>query len=153
MKTLPLITCFFLMSFGLTANTGVPQVVKDAFFQLYPEVNSLDVYWESGEEAVVATFQDNGRLTKAFFDKAGKWRESHIRLYQDQMPQPIRNFLEKQLREADVTFAGKVLFPDGSSVFRIETEYFEEVVIKLMDKKGALLKEEHIPFTEGLEVY
>lgn len=153
MKILPLISCFCFLSIWGFANDKVPQIVKDAFAQLYPEISGPDVYWESNKEGVIATFQDHGRLTKAYFDESGKWNESRIRLYLDQLPNPIRTFLEKKYRNADITFMGKVLFPDGSFIFRIESEFYEEVVINLMDKQGVLLKEQRIPFTEGLEIY
>ncbi|MCB9304934.1 MAG: PepSY-like domain-containing protein [Lewinellaceae bacterium] len=153
MKILPLITCFCLFSSWGFANDEVPQIVKDAFAQLYPEINAPDIYWEYSKDGVIATFQDHGRLTKAYFDESGKWNESRIRLYLDQLPLPIRTLLEKKYRNVDITFMGKVLFPDGSYIFRIESEYYEEVVINLMDKQGVLLQEQRIPFTEGLEVY
>ncbi|MCB0568531.1 MAG: PepSY-like domain-containing protein [Phaeodactylibacter sp.] len=154
MKILPLVTCFCLLSFWGTAGNGViPQVVKDAFAQLYPDVDGVDVFWETDKEAVMATFKQHGQLSRAFFDKAGQWRETRIRLYYDQLPRLIRSFLEKQPHDADITFIGKVLRPDGSYIFRIESEFYEEVVIKLIDRQGLLLEEKRIPFTEGLEIY
>jgi hypothetical protein len=131
----------------------IPAPVKDAFFKLYPSVDDAEIFWECNQQGIVATFENQRALTKAFFDETGNWQESHIRLYLNQMPIAIQQLLKKHLRETDITFMGKVVFPDGSQLFRIESEDFDEVVIKHLDQQGGLIEERHIPFTEGLEVW
>ena len=131
----------------------VPATVKDTFSKLYPSVDEAEIFWECNQQGIVATFENQRALTKAFFDAAGTWQESHIRLYLNQMPIAIQQLLKKHLRETDITFMGKVVFPDGSHLFRVESEDFDEVVIKLLDQQGGLVEERHIPFTEGLEVW
>ncbi len=153
MKILLLAACLSMFNLSSLADGQIPAPVRAAFAKLYPEIEASEVFWECSKEGIVATFETERRLTKAFFDEAGTWKESRIRLYLNQMPLPLQKLLEKHFREADITFMGKVLFPDGSQLFRVESEYYEEVVIKLLDQKGTLISEEHIPFTEGLEVW
>lgn len=151
MKVLALIV-FLFASITVQANDPIPDSVKAAFEQMHPAVNELDVFWEVRKEAIVATFNEDGGLKKAFFAENGQWLETRVRLYASQLPRAVFNHLERSRSNADVTFLAKVLHP-GGFLYRIESETFEEVVIELLDRQGALLETRRIPFTEGLELY
>ncbi len=143
---------FFLAAVSAQANDQIPESVKVAFERMHPDVHELDVFWEVRKEAAVATFNEDGGLKKVFFALNGEWLETRVRLYASQLPRAIYSYLESSQSDADVTFMAKVLHP-GGFLYRIESETLEEVVIELLDRKGALLEKKHIPFTEGLELY
>lgn len=134
------------------ANDQVPERVKTAFRQMYPNVHEPDVHWEVRKEAIVATFQEDGGLKKAFYAEDGEWLETRVRLYTSQLPRAIYTYLDRYHSHSDITFLAKVLHP-GGFLYRIESETFEEVVIELVDRQGKLLDTRRIPFTEGLELY
>ena len=147
-----IVIAFALMSTLGWANEQIPESVKAAFGKMYPEVPQPDVYWEVQKDGIVAIFNEDGGLKKAFFAENGEWLETRIRLYAGQLPRAIFNYVERTFSDADVTFLAKVLHPDGF-FYRIESETYEEVTIDLLDRQGALLETKRIPFTEGLELY
>ncbi|MCB0563437.1 MAG: PepSY-like domain-containing protein [Phaeodactylibacter sp.] len=147
-----IVIAFALMSTFGWANEQIPESVKAAFEQMYPEVPQPDVYWEVQKDGIVATFNEDDGLKKVFFKEDGAWLETRVRLYPNQLPRPVFNYMERARSNSDVTFLAKVLHP-GGFFYRIESENFEEVVIELLDRQGSLLDTQHIPFTEGLEVY
>lgn len=141
-----------MLSFSAKANEPIPERVKTAFEQRFPDVHELDVHWEMRKGAIVATFNEGGGLKKAFFAEGGEWLETRVRLYPGQLPRPVLHYMERSHSNSDITFLAKVLHP-GGFLYRIESETFEEVIIDLVDRHGALLETSRIPFTEGLELY
>ena len=152
MRLLVLMLLLLAGTSSVQANDQIPESVKAAFAQMHPGVSEPDVYWEVRKEAIVATFNEDGGLKKAFFAENGEWLETRVRLYTSQLPRAVFNYLERSRSNADVTFLAKVLHP-GGFLYRIESETFEEVVIELLDRQGSLLETKRIPFTEGLEGY
>lgn len=150
-RLIPLFLLFFMSTLAI-ANDNIPENVRTAFEQMFPDVHKQDVFWEVRKDAIVATFNEEGGLKKAFFAEDGEWLETRIRLYTSQLPRAVYRYLEKTHRHSDITFLAKVLHP-GGYFYRIESETFEEVVIEFLDRTGALMDTQQIRFTEGLELY
>ena len=150
MRTILLIICMFSIQPILTAEGlgEIPQSVKDAFAEQYPGIT--DPLWEKRPEGMVATFRDLQGLKKVFFSEAGNWLETRHKLHVDELPLGVIDFIDTHNGEGGViSFAGRVSSPQGT-MYRIESEFPQEVVIKILDASGMLLEKQRVSFSTGL---
>ncbi|WP_020539113.1 hypothetical protein [Lewinella cohaerens] len=129
---------------AIQAQVQVPSNVNQQFELQYPTVENP--HWEYREGAIVAMFQLEGLLTKAFYEKNGSWRETRTRIDTSNLPVGVNNFLNTNYKEANYTYVGRVETNDGD-LFRIESEFRNSVIIKTLTPEGQLVQEEWINYS------
>lgn len=140
---------FFLLLTILTIHRAqgqiqVPLKVSQQFEAQYPDAETL--HWEYREGAVVAMFQSEGLLTKAFYEKDGQWRETRTRIAETELPAGVGQFIAANYQDAAITYAGRIDTPAGL-LFRIESEFSNSVLIKTLTPEGKLVQEEWISYS------
>ena len=136
--------CSFFLFTVLTlssvqAQIKAPSPVSQQFERQYP--NAETPHWEYREGAIVAMFQSEGLLTKAFYERDGRWRETRTRIDLSTLPTSISNFITTNYQDADITYIGRVE-TEQKSLFRIESEFQNSVIIKTLTPEGQLVQEE-----------
>jgi len=122
----------------------VPSVVLAAHQTKYP--NQEAPFWELREGALVAMFQTEGLLLKSFYEPNGEWRESRIREPLAELPAEVQAYVAENFANANITYAGRVE-KNNQTLYRIESELPNGVVVKLLNEKGELIQEERIKFS------
>ena len=142
MKKMSLILFIALASsVAAFANSYIPEAVQQKFAQLYPEIEAP--FWEKRHDGIVAIFQDEEGLKKAFFQEDGQWMETRIRMGREQLPAAVNTFIRENYQEAEISFCGKV-YTESGAWYRIESELPNKIVLKTLDGNGVLLKEQSI---------
>lgn len=141
--------CSFFLLTALTltsvqAQVKAPSQVSQQFEAQYP--NAETPHWEYREGAIVAMFQSEGLLTKAFYERDGRWRETRTRIDLSSLPAGVSNFLTTNYQDADITYIGRVE-TDEKILFRIESEFQNSVIIKILTPAGQLVQEEWINYS------
>jgi len=141
--------CSFFLFTVLTLSSAqaqikAPSAVSQQFEAQYP--NAETPHWEYREGAIVAMFQSEGLLTKAFYERDGRWRETRTRIDLSTLPTSISNFIATNYQDADITYVGRVE-TDQKSLFRIESEFQNSVLIKILTTEGQLVQEEWINYS------
>lgn len=140
---------FFFLLATLTINSvqgqiQVPTVVSQQFETQFP--NATTPHWEYREGAIVAMFQAEGLLTKAFYEKDGQWRETRTRIELAALPAGVGQFIATNYQDAAITYIGRVETNNGN-LFRIESEFSNSVVIKTLTPEGKLIQEEWVNYS------
>lgn len=138
-----LVLSLFVLS-SITANNGVPLIVRTSFTALYPSIKAP--FWEVKNDQVVALFNDQEGMKKVFFQKNGDWMETRHRLSVAQLPTALKDFVEENYATAEITFAGKITSETGSW-YRIESEFEDRIVLKDLEASGVLISQEEINFS------
>lgn len=139
---------------GFAQDKEIPDLVKQRFEAMYAEAE--DPFWDFREGAYVANFQGTTGLTKVFISPQGNWVETRIRKSLSSLPERVGQFIEQNYKMAEITFAGKVI-RENAVLYRVESEFPEAVVVKLLTKEGKLVEEKRIefgrlmPYSPGLE--
>jgi hypothetical protein len=126
------------------AQLNIPSAVLAAHQAKYP--NQEPAFWELREGAMVAMFQTEGLLYKSFYEPNGEWRESRIRETLTGLPTEVQTYVAENFANANITYAGRVE-KNNQTLYRIESELPNGVVIKLLNEKGQLIQEERIKFS------
>ena len=135
-------------SMAALANDHIPAAVQQRFAQLYPEIKAP--FWEERHDGIVAIFQDEEGLKKAFFQEDGRWVETRIRMGRGQLPSGVNKFMMENYREAEISFCGKV-YTESGNWYRIESELPDRIVLKTLTEGGVLIEESSIFFSLGNE--
>ena len=131
-----------------SANDNIPAAVRESFAQLYPEIEAP--FWEERHDGIVAFFQDEEGLKKAFFQEDGSWIETRIRLGRGELPEGVNNFIRENYREAEISFCGKV-YTESGAWYRVESELPDRIVLKTLDEEGTLIEERAILLSVGIQ--
>ena len=130
-------------SITLAADT-IPKAVLHTFTQLYPDIEAP--FWEHRHDGVVAIFNDEEGMKKAFFREDGAWMETRIRIARSELPTGVQRFIREHYHEAEISFYGKVYTANGTW-YRVESELPGKVVLKNLDDQGMLMDEQVISFS------
>jgi hypothetical protein len=138
---------YFLAALTLSsvqAQIKAPSFVNQQFEAQYPDVENP--HWEFREGALVAMFQMEGLLTKAFYERDGRWRETRTRIDLSALPPSVNQFIKANYQDADITYVGRVE-TEYKQLFRIESEFRNSVLIKTLTPEGQLVQEEWISYS------
>lgn len=145
-----LLSCLFSFTLNISlAQQIAPKSVELAFSERYPTIENP--FWEYREGAIVAMFSAYDGLKKVFFHNDGTWLETRTRLGLEDLPTGVSKFVNKNYKNADITFVGKVEHPDGIR-YRVESELTSAIVIKLLSAEGKLLNKERIAINRNQSV-
>lgn len=85
-----------------TENTEVTEKIKQAFSRKYADVK--DVKWERDDNGYYETqFEHNGEKFRADFNYDGKWIETENSVEYKQLTQPVKNVIEDEYEDEEIT--------------------------------------------------
>lgn len=134
MKIFSIIAVLFLgLTCNLQAQKDLPQAVKTAFDQKFP--NATDVEWDKEDDGNwEVEFELGDEESTAVFSADGKWLETETEIAVEDLPEAVRNAVKGQ----KVREAARILKADGATVFEVEIGKKDLIY----DAKGNLLMEE-----------
>ena len=139
-----------LLSVPLTAQTPEPLVVRKNFETLYPEA-AAPVWTHQAHGNLVAIFQHDRGLKKAFFTETGRWLETRLRMTVEHLPEGVQEFIRLNYSGAEITFCGRI-YNENGAWFRVESEYSDRLVLINLDWFGELIAEQEF-FYESMMQY
>ena len=142
-------TLFLLILLGslaspVLAQIEVPEAAQYHLAKHYPEAQAP--HWEYREGGLSAMFTVQHQLIKVFYEKSGQWRETRTRLSPTYIPQEVLVYMQTHFQNAFITYAGLVVSP-SQRYYRIEAEYPDSVVIKLLTPKGDVMEEQRFTYS------
>lgn len=126
------------MTFVACAQNKVPQNVKTALQQKFPEAQNISWVKEGGREWE-AEFKMNGTDYSANFDTSGNWKETEKEIEQAAMPPEVKNALEQNYPNASVKEVFKIEKSEGI-FYEFEIQNNGEGTEVVMDSQGNIQK-------------
>jgi len=104
MKTSVLILSAAIL-FGFTAcgqsDNKVPEVVKSAFSQKFPDASNVK-WGKENDHEWEAEFKSNGMKYSANFENSGAWTETEYEISINELPEDVKATLDKESKGAKV---------------------------------------------------
>lgn len=127
-------------SFYSCDRENVPEKVKAAFIQKYPDAEEVD--WDvEGEGEWEAEFELNEKEMSANFDQNGKWLETESEIEDEDLPAAVKETLNTKFKDYEVEEVEYFESPDITG-FEIELEGDDGDIEVLIGKDGQILKQE-----------
>lgn len=138
MKTRILILSFLTMGLFACAQTP-PKQVKEAFQTKFKNVKKVS--WDQ-EEATEweAEFHMNGKEMSASIDPSGNWLETEIDISKKDLPEAVKNTLDKQYADYKIKESVTVESPEFSG-YEIEMEKGETNIEVQLNSSGIVISQ------------
>lgn len=118
-------------------NVTVSEAIRTAFSAKYPSVNP---HWENDHGYFKAEFRLEGREAEAWFDQSGVWQRTEVDYKSADLPQVVKDYINKQYAGYRIDDADFVQTKDGQEYFDIELEKGEADVYLKIDAQGNIIK-------------
>ena len=141
-----ILPAILLLCQPLAGQEQIPESTKYTFQRLYPKADY--VYWQDQQDAVVATFLADQGLKKTLFTDSGEWIETRLRMTSEELPAGVQKFIRENYRGAEIVFCGRV-YNENGAWFRIESEYADRTVLRMVDWFGDLIIEKEILYEDS----
>jgi len=116
------------------ADNRVPEPVKAAIKNLYPDISKL--HWNSEAKGIwEAEFKNNGIQTSVTFDANGTMKEIENEITMSDLPQAVQNYLKQNNLENKVKEIAKIV--DANGVITYEAEVKNKDLI--FDNQGNII--------------
>lgn len=116
------------------ADNRVPEPVKAAIKNLYPDISKL--HWNSEAKGIwEAEFKNNGIQTSVTFDANGTMKEIENEITMSELPQAVQNYLKQNNLENKVKEIAKIV--DANGVITYEAEVKNKDLI--FDNQGNII--------------
>ena len=96
-----------LMSCGQGVNAQAPEAVKKTFQTKYPGENDPDWHLDAHDN-YESNFKIDGIKYRADFRPTGEWIETETSIDFDELPKVIRDIIEKDYNDSEITEVEKV---------------------------------------------
>jgi len=121
-------------------NTNVPQKVKNAFFEKFPDIKKLK--WDKeNDEGWEAEFKMNGTKYSATFNDEGEWLETEYEINFNEVPPIVKATLDIEFKDYKVE-ESEVSETANGKVYEFELEKNKTEVEVAIDVKGKVIKKE-----------
>lgn len=122
-----------------TAEESVPQKVKEAFTQKFPEAKRVD--WEQEGLVWEAEFKFQKKDYSASFDSLGKWLETEYSMKKKDLPADIKSKLDSLWNEYDIESVDYITTPEYEG-YEVEVEIEDTTYEVLIDLNKGIVKKE-----------
>lgn len=113
----------------------VPAPVKSGFASKHPAMKGT---WEKEKSNYEVNFKENGKDMSCLIDASGNITETETEIKAQELPQPARDYLQKNYKGVKIKEAAKIVMANGDVQY--EAEMNKKDV--LFDGKGNFLKVE-----------
>ena len=125
-----------LISFGQkTKEKNVPQVVKNALYQKFP--NAKEVKWDKEKDSYEASFDVNQVDNSVLFSQDGKIVETEVEIKMSQLPKNALNYLKEHYKSQKIKEAAKIVTNKGVVIYEAEIQGNDV----LFDENGNFIKQ------------
>lgn len=132
-----LLLAAFLMSSFTFPNNQIPQAVKDAFTNLYPQVDN--VKWEREYNGLYeGEFTVDGKEMSAEFMPDGTWMGTETEISLSELPAIIKKAVAKEFPGFVIDEAESIIMPDGTTNYGVDIEKGKESVEAVYTSSGAV---------------
>ena len=135
MKKIPLTVLLACITFFAHAqhvkHTDVPQAVKDALYQMYPDATVAE--WEMEDGNYEAEFDHNNVETSVVITPAGVHVLTETEIAPAALPQGARNYLDTKLGGKKITEACKITSAGGTVSYEAEVDGKDYLIMRESD--------------------
>lgn len=130
---------FSCNSFGQKGK-NVPEVVKNAFAQKFPQATG--VKWDKeNDKEWEAEFKINGKEASANYDMNGTWLETEYEISMKEVPTAVKNTLDKdfagyKIKESEISETAK------GKLYEFEIQKDDNKLEVGIDESGVIVKKE-----------
>ncbi|HPQ20809.1 MAG TPA: PepSY-like domain-containing protein [Saprospiraceae bacterium] len=119
---------------------NVSEKVKTAFSTKFPDAQKIK--WQLEDETEwEAEFKMNGREYSANFDTEGNWKETEYEIKNSELPSNIRNILDKNFTDYEIS-DGEVVETSSGKSYELKLEVGEEELDVTIDPLGNFTKKQ-----------
>ncbi|MDB5230598.1 MAG: hypothetical protein JWN76_1403 [Chitinophagaceae bacterium] len=130
-----ILACMFCSSCSLPLkDKAVPEEVKNTFHQKFPQATKVK-WTRRGLNAFQAKIWAGDKISKAVFNKDGKFMEAETSIDASALPQPVIEYINTNYKNARISEATKITRSDGSIFY--ETELNNKDIYLTPDGKPA----------------
>lgn len=126
--TIALIMLSFVSFAQKTKEQNVPQVIKKALSEKFP--NAKNVKWDKEENNFEASFKNNNIDNSILFNANGKIIETEIAIEVNQLPKNALQYLNDNFKNQKVKEAAKIITEKGNLIYEAEIKskdlFFDE---------------------------
>ena len=126
--TIALIMLSFVSFAQKTKEQNVPQIIKDALTEKFPNVKN--VKWDKEENNFEASFKNNNIDNSILFNANGKIIETEIAIEVNQLPKNALQYLKDNFKNEKVKEAAKIITEKGNLIYEAEVKgkdlFFDE---------------------------
>jgi hypothetical protein len=126
--TIALIMLSFVSFAQKTKEQNVPQVIKKALSEKFPNVKN--VKWDKEENNFEASFKNNNIDNSILFNANGKIIETEIAIEVNQLPKNALQYLNDNFKNQKVKEAAKIITEKGNLIYEAEIKgkdlFFDE---------------------------
>ena len=126
--TIALIMLSFVSFAQKTKEQNVPQIIKDALTEKFPNVKN--VKWDKEENNFEASFKNNNIDNSILFNANGKIIETEIAIEVNQLPKNALQYLKDNFKNEKVKEAAKIITEKGHLIYEVEIKgkdlFFDE---------------------------
>lgn len=126
--TIALIMLSFVSFAQKTKEQNVPQVIKKALNEKFP--NAKNVKWDKEENNFEASFKNNNIDNSILFNANGKIIETEIAIEVNQLPKNALQYLNDNFKNQKVKEAAKIITEKGNLIYEAEIKgkdlFFDE---------------------------
>lgn len=116
--TIALIMLSFVSFAQKTKEQNVPQVIKKALSEKFP--NAKNVKWDKEENNFEASFKNNNIDNSILFNANGKIIETEIAIEVNQLPKNALQYLNDNFKNQKVKEAAKIITEKGNLIYEAE---------------------------------
>jgi Putative beta-lactamase-inhibitor-like, PepSY-like len=139
MKNILLVLVLILLSQLTFAQKDVPQAVKTAFTQKFP--NAKVEKWDKEKDgSFEAEFEVKGKDQSANFSATGEWLETEMEIKKSEIPQPVLTAFYAKFGQIKIKEASKIEFPSKPIQYELEYKKGLKTMDAIFDAEGNLLK-------------
>jgi hypothetical protein len=120
----------------------VPENVKNAFNKKFPQAKNVHWDKESNTEWE-AEFKMNSKNYSANFGTDGTWKETEYEISEKELPETVKNTLNKDFNGYDIENAEITETPD-SKAYEVEVEKDEITIEVVIDEQGKIIKQKKV---------
>lgn len=126
--TITIIMLSFVSFAQKTKEQNVPQVIKNALIERFP--NAKNVKWDKEENNFEASFKYNNIDNSILFNANGKVIETEIAINVNQLPEKALQYLNDNFKNKKIKETAKIINEKGDTIYEAEIKgndlFFDE---------------------------
>jgi hypothetical protein len=139
MKNILFVIIFTISSTAVFAQKDVPQAVKTALAQKFPNAK-VEKWAKEKDGSFEAEFDVKGKDQSANFSATGEWLETESEIEKSEIPQPVLTAFYAKFGQIKIKEACKIEFPNKPMQYELEYKKELKTMEAIFDAEGNLLK-------------
>ncbi|MCW3807900.1 hypothetical protein [Plebeiibacterium marinum] len=137
MKMLIISMVLMFATIGFAQDVNVPQTVKAAFEEKYPDAENA--VWKKVKENYQVQFEMDSK-SQAYFSADGKWLKTAVVIFEEDLPEAALDFIADKYDEFEVKQAQEVTTHKGSISYNVVLLVGDEKVKHSFTEEGEVIE-------------